>query len=304
MSKRILTCAVTGAAPIGKDKQVPVTPKEIAESAIGAAQAGAAVVHIHVRDPETTRGSMDLKHYKEVVDRIRDSKVDVLINLTTGSGANFSPTREQPGVAGPGSVMKTAVERTAHVVALKPDICSLDFQTMWMRRNAMINPPEMIAEMAGYISEAGVFPEYEVFDSGDIHIARKLIKDGYIIRKPVKVHTRSRWRKMKLAKSMGRHEGTGITGNLENHNVGLDAERVQPYGLRQQACVRVVFVHALRRFFQRHQTGGGQHAYLPHASAQLLAMRSRACDQLPGPASSEPTGAPKPFDRQIGRAHV
>ena len=173
MSKRILTCAVTGAAPIGKDKQVPVTPKEIAESAIGAAQAGAAVVHIHVRNPETGGGSMELKYYKEVVDRIRDSRVDVLINLTTGSGANFSPTREQPGVAGPGSVMKTAVERTAHVVALKPDICSLDFQTMWMRRNAMINPPEMIAEMAGYIYEAGVFPEYEVFDTGDIHLDRK-----------------------------------------------------------------------------------------------------------------------------------
>jgi uncharacterized protein (DUF849 family) len=180
MSKRILTCAVTGAAPIGKDKQVPVTPKEIAESAIGAAQAGAAVVHIHVRNPETGGGSMELKYYKEVVDRIRDSRVDVLINLTTGSGANFSPTREQPGVAGPGSVMKTAVERTAHVVALKPDICSLDFQTMWMRRNAMINPPEMIAEMAGYIYEAGVFPEYEVFDTGDIHLAKSLIAEGKI----------------------------------------------------------------------------------------------------------------------------
>ena len=180
MSKRILTCAVTGAAPIGKDKQVPVTPKEIAESCIGAAGAGAAVTHIHVRNPQTTGGSMELKYYKEVVDRIRDSKVDVLINLTTGSGANFSPTRDNPGLAGPGSVMKTAVERTQHVVALKPDICSLDFQTMWMNRNAMINPPEMIAEMAGYIYTAGVFPEYEVFDTGDVHLAKKLIKDGVL----------------------------------------------------------------------------------------------------------------------------
>ena len=180
MNKRILSCAVTGAAPIGKDKQVPVTPKEIADSSIGAAKAGAAVVHIHVRDPVTGAGSMDLKYYRETVERIRESGVDVLINLTTGSGARFMPTREAPGVAGPGSVMKTAMERTQHVVALKPDICSLDFQTMWMGNNAMINPPEMIAEMAGYIREAGVFPEYEVFDSGDIHLAKALIGQGVL----------------------------------------------------------------------------------------------------------------------------
>ena len=178
--KRVLSCAVTGAAPIGNDKQVPVTPKEIAESSIGAAKAGAAVVHIHVRDPVTGAGSMELKHYKETVDRIRDSGVDVLINLTTGSGARFKPTRDEPGVAGPGSLMKTAVERTQHVVALKPDICSLDFQTMWMGANAMINPPAMIEEMAGAITQAGVFPEYEVFDSGDIHLAKALISRGVL----------------------------------------------------------------------------------------------------------------------------
>ncbi len=180
MDKRILTCAVTGAAPVGKDKQVPVTPKEIADSSIGAAKAGAAIVHIHVRDPETGAGSMELKYYREVVERIRDSGVEVLINLTTGSGTRFIPTPENPGVAAPGSVMKTAAERVQHVVALKPDICSLDFQTMWMGNNAMINPPWMIAEMGAAIREAGVFPEYEVFDSGDIHLAKKLIAEGKI----------------------------------------------------------------------------------------------------------------------------
>lgn len=178
--KRVLSCAVTGAAPIGNDKQVPVTPAEIAESSIGAAKAGAAVVHIHVRDPKTGNGSMELQHYKETVDRIRDSGVDVLINLTTGSGTRFFPTPENPGVAAPGSVMATAARRVEHVVALKPDICSLDFQTMWMGANAMINPPWMIAEMAAAIRGAGVFPEYEVFDSGDIHLAKKLIADGSI----------------------------------------------------------------------------------------------------------------------------
>jgi uncharacterized protein (DUF849 family) len=178
--KRVLSCAVTGAAPIGKDTQVPVTPKEIADSSIGAAKAGAAVVHIHVRDPQTGNGSMELKHYRETVDRIRDSGVDVLINLTTGSGARFMPSKSDPAVAAPGSLMKTAVERTQHVVALKPDICSLDFQTMWMGNNAMINSPEMITEMAGYIRNAGVFPEYEVFDTGDVHLAKKLIHDGVL----------------------------------------------------------------------------------------------------------------------------
>ena len=180
MSKRILTCAVTGAAPIGKDKQVPVTPKEIAESSIGAAKAGAAIVHIHVRHPETGNGSMELVHYRETVERIRDSGVDVLINLTTGSGTRFFPTPDNPGVAAAGSVMCTAARRVEHVVALKPDICSLDFQTMWMGNNAMINPPWMIADMAAAIRSAGVYPEYEVFDSGDIHLAKKLIADGAI----------------------------------------------------------------------------------------------------------------------------
>ena len=178
--KRVLSCAVTGAAPIGNDKQVPVTPKEIAESSIGAAKAGAAVVHIHVRHPETGAGSMELKYYRETVDRIRESGVDVLINLTTGSGTRFFPTPENPGVAAPGSVMCAAARRVEHIVELKPDICSLDFQTMWMGNNAMINPPWMIADMAAAIRGAGVFPEYEVFDSGDIHLARKLIADGAI----------------------------------------------------------------------------------------------------------------------------
>jgi uncharacterized protein (DUF849 family) len=180
MDKRILSCAVTGAASIGNDKQVPVTPKEIADSSIGAAKAGAAIVHIHVRNPETGAGSMELKHYREVVERIRDSGVEVLINLTTGSGTRFIPTPENPGVAAPGSVMKTAAERVQHIVALKPDICSLDFQTMWMGNNAMINPPWMITEMAAAIRAAGVYPEYEVFDSGDIHLAKKLMADGAI----------------------------------------------------------------------------------------------------------------------------
>ena len=180
MDKRILTCAVTGGAPVGQDKQVPVTPKESAESAIGAAKDGAAVVHIHVRDPETTNGSMDIRYYREVVERIRDDGVDVLINLTTGSGARFVFDREDPSRAGKGTMMKTARERAAHVVELKPDICSLDFNNMWMRDSAMINTPEILTEMAGMIRSAGVMPELEVFDTGDIALAKTLIGKGVL----------------------------------------------------------------------------------------------------------------------------
>lgn len=180
MDKRILTCAVTGGAPVGKDKQVPVTPKEIAESAIGAAKAGAAAVHIHVRDPETGNGSMDLRYYREVVERIRDDGVDVLINLTTGSGARFVFDKEDPSRAAKGTVMKTARERVAHVMELKPDICSLDFNVMWMRDSAMINTPEILTEMAGMIRAAGVMPELEVFDTGDIALAKSLIDKGVL----------------------------------------------------------------------------------------------------------------------------
>jgi uncharacterized protein (DUF849 family) len=180
MDKRILTCAITGAAPIGKDRQVPVTPKEIADSAIGAAKAGAAAVHIHVRNPETGAGSMELKYYREGVERIRDDGVDVLINLTTGSGARFVFDKEDPSRAAKGTVMKGAVERVQHVVELKPDICSLDFNTMWMRDSAMINTPEILTDMAGMIRAAGVMPELEVFDTGDVKLARQLIDAGVL----------------------------------------------------------------------------------------------------------------------------
>ncbi len=105
MAKTILTCAVTGGGPIGKHPAIPVTPKEIAEAAIGAAKAGATIAHIHVREPKTGQGSMELAYYREVVERIRDSGIDVLINLTTGPGALFVPSKDDPGMPGPGTNM-------------------------------------------------------------------------------------------------------------------------------------------------------------------------------------------------------
>ena len=181
MAKRIISCAVTGGAPVtGRNPNVPVTPKEIAASAIDAAKGGAAIVHLHARDPETKAGSMRVDLFEEIVGRIRDDGTDVIINLSTGDGAMFSPSRDDPSKAGPGSNMRTAKERVAHVVALKPEICSLDFNTMWFRTRAFVNSPEMISEMASYIYEAGVTPELEIFDTGDVHLAKHLMSTGAI----------------------------------------------------------------------------------------------------------------------------
>jgi uncharacterized protein (DUF849 family) len=181
MAKTILTCAVTGGAPIsGNNPAVPVTPAQIAQQSIDAAKAGAAVVHIHVRDPATGRSSMDLELYSEVVERIRNSGVDVVINLTTGTGAMFVPGKEDPAVAGPGTEYRLPEVRARHVVALKPDICSLDLCTMWFRTRAFINSPDHVTEIARLARQAGVLPELEVFDSGDIALAKQLIGDDVI----------------------------------------------------------------------------------------------------------------------------
>ena len=181
MTKRIITCAITGGAPVtGRNPNVPVTPKEIADSAIEAAKAGAAIVHLHARDPGTKAGSMRLDLFQEIVGRIRDNGVDVIINLSTGDGAMFASDPGNPGVAGPGSNMRLAAERVRHVVDLKPEICSLDFNTMWFRNRAFINSPEMITQMAQFIYEAGTTPELEIFDTGDLHLAAYLMSTGVI----------------------------------------------------------------------------------------------------------------------------
>lgn len=181
MPKTIIACAVTGSADTAhKNPAVPVTPEQIAESAIAAAKAGAAIVHIHVRDPSSGKASMELDLYAEVVKRIRESGQDAIINLTTGPGARFAPSEEDPSRGGPGTTMASPDDRVRHVLKLRPEICSLDMGTINMGSSAFINTPGHLAEMAAKVQAANVIPELEVFEAGHIELARKMLKDGVL----------------------------------------------------------------------------------------------------------------------------
>jgi uncharacterized protein (DUF849 family) len=179
--KTIITCAVTGNLTRREQHpRLPVTPAEIASAALDAAKAGAAIVHLHVRDPATGRGSMALPLYEEVTARIRERNRDVILNLTTGEGGRFVPSEDEPRIAGPGTTLARPELRVAHVERLKPDLCSLDFDTMWSGQAAVINPPRNVQIMAERIYAAGVRPEIEIFDSGDLHMARHFLEQGIL----------------------------------------------------------------------------------------------------------------------------
>jgi uncharacterized protein (DUF849 family) len=181
MKPTILTCAVTGTFPTrAHNPALPVTPEEIAVSCIGAAKAGAAVCHIHVRDPATGVPSMKLEYYREVMQRIREGGTDVIINLTTGPGGRYIPSDDEPAKAASGTLLTTPEVRTQHVVELKPEICTLDLNTMWFGGGAVINSPRNLRLMAERIYAAGVKPEIEVFDTGDLAMAQDLVADGTI----------------------------------------------------------------------------------------------------------------------------
>ena len=184
----IVTCAVTGAGDtLGKHPEVPVTPEQISNAAIAAAKAGASVAHIHVRDPETGLGSRDTNLFKEVVERIRDSETDVVINLTAGMGGDWVPSEENPSMPGPETDMIGPEERLAHVKEIHPEICSLDCGTMNFGNGneIYISPPGYLREMASMIQEWGVKPELEVFELGQIRFAKQMIKEGLINEPPM-----------------------------------------------------------------------------------------------------------------------
>lgn len=182
----IISCAITGGADtVGKHPAIPVTPEQIATSSIEAARAGAAIVHIHVRDPATGKASRELAHYRETVERIRGSGIDVIINLTTGPGAAFYPGQDNPAVGGPGTTLSRPEDRVRHIQELKPEICTLDIATLTMTERTFINTPAHLRVMAKLIREAGVLPELEVFDTGHIRLARKLLDEGALATPPM-----------------------------------------------------------------------------------------------------------------------
>lgn len=174
----IISCAVTGSGDTtGASRFVPVTPKQIAAEALAAHDAGAAVVHIHVRNPETGAPSSDIALYREVVERIRAADTSVILNLTTGIGARFSPDKADPNRnAAPG--MALPEDRMSHVLELKPEICSLDVATMNFGNHAFVNTPGHITRIAEAVRGAGVKPELEVFDLGHIALAKNLYSKG------------------------------------------------------------------------------------------------------------------------------
>jgi len=177
----IISCAVTGAGDtVGKSDKVPVTPKQIAEAAIEAAKAGAAVAHCHVRNPKTGKGSRDVELYREVVDRIRSSNIAMLINLTTGPAARLTPGPEYPLQAGPATNMRNPKQRVRHIEELKPEICSLDMGSMNMGQYVFVNTPTILENMAVAIREAGIVPELEVFETGHLLLAKRMIETGHI----------------------------------------------------------------------------------------------------------------------------
>ena len=179
----VLTCAVTGAGETtGKSLHVPVTPKEIAGAAIEAAKAGAAIAHIHARDPETGQGSREPKLFKEIIDRVRDSDTDVVINITAGMGGDWVSDPSNPAMPGPGTDMIGPEDRLAHIKECLPEICSLDCGTLNFSDTDMIyiSTPPTLRKMATLAREWGVKPELEVFELGHIRFAKAMIAEGLI----------------------------------------------------------------------------------------------------------------------------
>ena len=181
-----VTCAITGAGDTtGKSPHVPVSPQQIAESAIEAARAGAAIVHIHVRNPETGIGARDTELYAEVVERVRAADVDVVVNLTAGMGGDLVLGGDEnplpPNLDG--TDMAGATERLKHVRAILPEICTLDCGTMNFASGGdyvMVNTPSVLREMARQVQQLGVRPELEVFDTGHLVMVKEMIRDGLL----------------------------------------------------------------------------------------------------------------------------
>lgn len=188
-SKVIITCAVTGAGDtVGKSAHVPVTPEQIANAALEAASAGATVVHCHVRDPKTGKGSRDTGLYREVMEKIRARNQDVIINLTAGMGGDVVVgDGETPLEFGPGTDCVGPLERLVHVKELRPEICTLDCGTLNFGdgQSIVVQTPTQLRKQAELIKSYGVKPEMEIFDSGNLWFANQLVSEGLIADRPL-----------------------------------------------------------------------------------------------------------------------
>ncbi len=190
-SEVFITCAVTGSGSTqDRSEHVPRSPEQIANSAIEAAKAGAAVVHCHVRDPETGVPSRKVEYYREVTERIREADTDVVLNLTAGMGGDmvFGSTESPLPYSQNGTDMASASERVKHLEECLPEICTLDCGTMNFAEAdyVMTNTPGMLRVMAKKMTDLGVRPEIEAFDTGHLWFAKQLVKEG-LIEDPVMV---------------------------------------------------------------------------------------------------------------------
>ncbi|THC51417.1 3-keto-5-aminohexanoate cleavage protein [Streptomyces sp. A1499] len=179
----IITCALTGAGDtVRKSPHVPVTPEQIATSAVEAAEAGAAVVHIHVRDPQSGAPSRDPRLYREVVERIKETGADVVINLTAGMGGDLVIDPDEPLKHLPGTDLVSGLDRLPHVEDLLPDICTLDCGSLNFGDGSSlyVSTPDMLRQGAKRIQELGVRPELEIFDTGQLWFAKQLLAEGLL----------------------------------------------------------------------------------------------------------------------------
>ena len=186
--KVIITCALTGAGDtVGRSEHVPVTPEQIAESGIAAARAGATVVHVHVREPQTGKGSREVAYYSEAVERIRASGVDVIVNTTAGMGGDLVLDPQDPTTFVEGTDLVTGAERLKHVREVMPDICTLDCGSLNFGEGSLVyvSTPDMLREGAKLIQELGVRCEMEIFDTGHLWFARQLVEEGLIDAPPL-----------------------------------------------------------------------------------------------------------------------
>ncbi|MDT3958796.1 3-keto-5-aminohexanoate cleavage protein [Staphylococcus kloosii] len=186
MNKVMLTVALTGAGDtVEKNSNVPVTPEEIADSAIKCAKAGATVAHIHVRDPQTGKVCHNVEFFKKAVELIRAADEDIIINITSGGGGDFIPSLENPEVGGVGTDMQTPEQRHEPVGKLLPEMCTLDCGSVNMGDDVYLSPTNWLRKQAALVQEAGVKPELECFDTGHVSFAKQLIKEGLIDGQPL-----------------------------------------------------------------------------------------------------------------------